>query len=191
MTVTYLVQHGEKRPEPGDPGLTDQGRWQADCAGRLLVDAGIVAVYSSPLRRARETAERVAAVGGLTVIEDDRLRERMSWDGSVPIGEFLIQWSQTVRDRDFVPVGGSSSHQAAARMQEFLDGLAESGPVAIVTHGGVTVDYLRTLVGDAALPARLLHEGVPSGAITTLDGTALVRAASTTHLDQLPRRGSR
>jgi broad specificity phosphatase PhoE len=190
MTLTYLVQHGEKRPEPGDPGLTDQGRWQADCVAKVLVEAGIVAVFSSPLRRARETAARIASVAGLAVVEDDRLRERMNWDGSRPIGEFLIDWSRSVRERDFIPADGYSSNQAAARMHEFLES-APAGPVAVVSHGGITVDYLRTLVGDSALPARLLHEGVPSGAITTLDDGTLVKAASTTHLDQLPRRGQR
>ena len=29
MTVVYLVQHGEKEPAPGDPGLTATGREQA------------------------------------------------------------------------------------------------------------------------------------------------------------------
>lgn len=54
-------------------------------------------------------------------------------------------------------------------------------PVAVVTHGGVT-DLLRTLGGDEALPDSLLHDGVPSCAIITLDGTAVVDIASQAHL---------
>ncbi|MBB5872896.1 broad specificity phosphatase PhoE [Allocatelliglobosispora scoriae] len=191
MSLIYLVQHGEKQPEPGDPGLTDRGRWQADCAARLLRDAGITSVFSSPLLRAAQTAERIAAVAGLGVTVDDRLRERMNWDGHRPIGEFLIDWSRSVRERDFVPAGGYSSHQAAERMRAFLTEAAPAEPIAVVTHGGITVDLLRSLLGDAAVPARLLHEGVPSAAITTIDGFSVVRIAATTHLDELPRRGAR
>ena len=191
MSLTYLVQHGEKQPEPGDPGLTDRGRWQADCAARLLRDAGITSVFSSPMLRATQTAERISAAAGLGVTVDDRLRERMNWDGSQPIGEFLIDWSRSVRDRDFTPVTGDSSHQAAERLRAFLTEVAPAEPIAVVTHGGITVDLLRSLLGDAAVPARLLHEGVPSAAITTLDGFTVVRIAATTHLDELPRRGVR
>jgi len=33
VTLAYLMQHGEKRPLPGDPGLTGQGRGQAARTG--------------------------------------------------------------------------------------------------------------------------------------------------------------
>jgi broad specificity phosphatase PhoE len=80
-----------------------------------------------------------------------------------------------VRDRDFVPRSGESSRQAATRLQAFvLEQFDAPGAVAAVTHGGVTVDLLRTLVGDAAVPADLLVRGVPSCAITVLDGSSVV-----------------
>jgi len=34
VTLVYLVQHGEKEPLPGDPGLTRRGQEQARLAGR-------------------------------------------------------------------------------------------------------------------------------------------------------------
>jgi hypothetical protein len=35
-------------------------------------------------------------------------------------------------------------------------------PLPLVTHGGITVDVLRTLLGDdGRLPSRLLHQCVP------------------------------
>jgi len=61
----YLVRHAEA--EPGSPdelrALTPGGRAAARALGRRLRDeAGAVdAVLSSPLRRARETAEAIAA----------------------------------------------------------------------------------------------------------------------------------
>jgi len=36
VTLVYLVQHGEKEPLPGDPGLTRTGREQATHTGRWL-----------------------------------------------------------------------------------------------------------------------------------------------------------
>ena len=50
MTLIYLVQHGEKEPGPGDPGLTDTGREQAGRIARRLHPLGLTAVYSSPQR---------------------------------------------------------------------------------------------------------------------------------------------
>src|SRR5690242_17239585 len=82
------------------------GQEQARLAGRRLRGLGISALYSSPMRRARETAEGVASVTGLTVEFDARLRERLNWDGSVPFDVFLDLWARTMRDRDWVPADG-------------------------------------------------------------------------------------
>ena len=53
--MAYLIQHGEKEPLPGDPGLTETGRRQATQTGRWLRRAGVRGLYTSPMRRARET----------------------------------------------------------------------------------------------------------------------------------------
>ena len=72
------------------------------------------------MRRARETADCIAAVTGLAVQPDARLRERLNWDGGMPFDAFLALWARTTRDRDLVPEGGQSSRQAAARLLAFL-----------------------------------------------------------------------
>ena len=55
--VTFvIVQHGEKRAGSTDPGLTDRGRRQATACADLLAKRPVVAIYTSPLRRAVETA---------------------------------------------------------------------------------------------------------------------------------------
>ena len=185
MTLTYLVQHAQKQPGGGDPELTALGHDQAARTARWLSRLGLVAVYSSPLRRARQTAEAIAAASGLQVRLDDRLRERMNWDGRSPLSDFLTEWDRCTRERDFVPVDGDSSHQAAARLRQFLaERIGEPGPVAVVSHGGVTVDLLRSLLGDAGLPDQLIADGVPSCAITTFDAMFVVGIARTGHLDE-------
>lgn len=183
MGLVYLVQHAEKRSEPGDPELTAHGRRQAARVGSWLSQGGLGAVYSSPLRRAWQTAQHIAQAAGLDVCRDDRLRERMNWDGSQSMEEFLVDWVHCERDRDFVPRTGDSSAQAAARLRGFLLERTDTpGAAAAVTHGGVTVDLLRTLVGDDAVPAIVMRDGVPPGAVTILDGLTVIDIAQTDHL---------
>jgi broad specificity phosphatase PhoE len=140
-------------------------------------------VYSSPLRRAWETARHLAMATGLELRPDERLRERVNWDGTQSMEAFLSDWARCANDRDCVPHAGDSSRQTGARMlafvQEQLDG---PDAVAAVTHGGATVDLLRTLPGDAAVPAALMQYGVPACAVTILDRSGVVDIARTDHL---------
>jgi broad specificity phosphatase PhoE len=183
VTLFYVVQHGEKELHAGDPGLTALGRQQARRTALWLREMGVRAVFSSPMRRARETADFIGSAVGVPVREDVRLRERMNWDGAQPFEEFLADWAASVRDRSFVPRSGDSSWQAGERFRAFLRDVAgEPGPVAICVHGGVTVDLLRTLLGDQALPPRLLDEGIPACAITTLEDQVVRDVASVGHL---------
>jgi broad specificity phosphatase PhoE len=183
MGIVYVVQHGEKQRRPGDPGLTERGREQAALAGQWLRDKGLTAVYASPLLRARQTAAAVGEAAGLPVVVDALVTERMNWDGSVPLERFAEDWARASADRDFVPVGGDSSRAAGERFREFLEERGGAGgPIAVACHGGVTVDLLRTLMGDAAVPRALVREGVPSGAITRIDDLRVVSVAAVDHL---------
>ncbi|MGH3621758.1 MAG: histidine phosphatase family protein [Sciscionella sp.] len=78
----YLVRHGEtelsaRRCYSGrrDVPLTEHGREQARLAGQRLRDAGLDAVYSSPLSRAMETAGAIADAAGVPLRVDERLIE--------------------------------------------------------------------------------------------------------------------
>jgi phosphohistidine phosphatase len=70
-----LVRHAEAAP--GDPdelrALTPAGRDVARALGDRLAGAGITAVVSSPLLRARQTAEPIARAAGVAAETDDRL----------------------------------------------------------------------------------------------------------------------
>ena len=139
MTTIYLVQHGDKERVPGDPGLTELGRGQAVVTARWLQRMKLNALYSSPLRRARDTAEPIARAAGLPVQLDSRLRERLNWDGTQTFDAFLADWDRSTQDRDLVLGNGESSRSAGERLRAFLATLSgESGQVAAVSHGGVT-----------------------------------------------------
>ena len=55
--------------------LTELGREQANKLLEIFQQRRIIAIYTSPLTRARETAEIIAAAFGLEVEIDDALRE--------------------------------------------------------------------------------------------------------------------
>ncbi len=76
MSRVFLVRHAiaeDKAPsrKDGDRALTDEGRekMQQACLGLRAMDVRLDLVLSSPLRRARETAEIVAATLGKVSIE--------------------------------------------------------------------------------------------------------------------------
>jgi len=168
---------------PADPELAPVGVEQAQRVPAALSQHRISRIVSSSQRRARETAEPIARAAGQAVRVDSRLRERVNWQAGQPLGQFLADWDRSTRDRDLVLRNGESSRLAGERLRGFLAGLAGGpGPVAAVCHGGVTVDLLRTLAGDAALPPRLLQDGIPACAITTLDDFGVIAIASTGHL---------
>lgn len=186
MALVFVVQHGEKESAPGDPGLTARGRAQAAGVAERLRGEDLAAVVASPLLRARETAEPIAAACGLEVATDARLTERMNWDGTGPVEAFLEEWSRASADRDFTPTSGDSSRAAGSRFRDFLsEWEGRDASIAAVCHGGVTTDLLRTLLGDDGVPRSLFDEGVPSGAITVLRGLEVLAIASTDHLKGL------
>jgi broad specificity phosphatase PhoE len=191
-----VVQHGEKVRAPGDPGLTTGGRAQAEVTARWLGRThGVDELWSSPMRRAVETAAPIARHLDLEPSTDDRFRERMNWEGegSQPLSDLLADWEHATRDRSYVPASGDSSAVAGQRFLAALDDLARARPqgtVVVVAHGGVTVDALRTIAGDAVIERErgdLLRDGVPCCAVTTLrhDGGrwSVTDLPSTEHLD--------
>lgn len=143
MTDLYLVRHGETdwnraRRIQGltDIPLNETGRQQARLTGTLLTRRPITRVYTSPLRRARETAEIIAAELGLAepaphiglVERDYGAAEGLSWrevDRRFP------------RETD-VP-GRETREQVAARVTPVLRALAAEHPgeaLVVVSHGG-------------------------------------------------------
>jgi broad specificity phosphatase PhoE len=109
MTRLFLIRHGEPEAAWGgaadDPGLSEAGRAQAQAAAETLAGYGRLAVFSSPMKRCRETAApfearagtrariepRVSEVVAPSGVTDRRawLRETFPWDEGVA----RRQWS--------------------------------------------------------------------------------------------------
>src|SRR5215467_4633182 len=83
VTTMLLLRHGatelsaERRfAGRGDVALTSEGRNQARLAAkRLAVGPGIGVIVTSPLQRARHTAEAVAEATGAPLVVDEGLAE--------------------------------------------------------------------------------------------------------------------
>ena len=71
-------------------------------------------------------------------------------------------------------------HAASIRARRAVT--AAPGPVAAGSHGGITVDLLRNLLGDDAVPPQVLTAGIPPCAITAVDDLTVVTIASMSHL---------
>jgi probable phosphoglycerate mutase len=116
--------------------LTELGRDQAREAGRLLASGAFRTVdvlYSSPLLRARRTAEIVAEALGLPVQVEDRLGDIRSGFEGRPVADYLAAIAHDPVD---ARVGGESLRDYAQRVRAFLDGLrhTSSKNLLLVAH---------------------------------------------------------
>lgn len=149
-----VVRHGEvaanvRRELVGrrDQPLTATGERQVEELRLALERHPLAAVYSSPLRRAVDTARPLAESRALAVTIDPRLTEQSfgAWEGqSWPElarllsarGEESGSWQ---RGPDVPPPGGESLAEVEKRVLEVIGELAvaQSGlPVAVVSHVG-------------------------------------------------------
>lgn len=163
MPLLYLIRHGRtawndqgRMQGWADPELDALGQRQAQALARRLYSESFVAFYSSPLARARATAEAVAAGHGLVVQYDDRLRERNlgAWTG-LTFEEARQRYPQQAADdwRIHGPPDGESQADLMARVSAALDAIAERHPhgtVGVFSHGGALSAYLEHLLGIPA-----------------------------------------
>ena len=151
MTELWLVRHGqtdwntEFRIQGSlDKPLNATGIEQAHELAQKLADTHFDAIYSSPARRAHQTASAIAQLLGLPIRTDDRLKEINLglWEG--------LTWQQ-VQDRypemfakrrsdpvHFAPEGAETYGDLARRMVQAANDIALAHPgerVLVVSHG--------------------------------------------------------
>ncbi len=160
----YLLRHGEPERRDlfyghHDVALSPRGQGQAQAQGRVLAKAGVVAVYSSDLSRARFGADAVALPHGLRPVLDPALREmHLGQLENVPYAEGLQRHPELAGRSygdmlDFrMPGGGESVRDVAARVLPCVEAAVvahastERPAVVIYAHNTVT----RLLLGQAA-----------------------------------------
>ncbi len=152
MKTIFLIRHGEKVGEAGNPGLTELGHVQAKNAGQYFSQFPISQIITSPYMRTQQTAERINDILNVPIDFDDRLIERMNWDGeTVTFPEFQKEWTKATNQRDYIPLWGYSSEETGKRVASVVSDLPDGQQFVLVTHGGAIVDYLRNQFGDEAV----------------------------------------
>lgn len=146
-----LVRHGRTVLNAGgrirghlDPPLDDVGKTQAAAVASALAYLQPTRVVTSPLRRAVQTAQTIAALANLEPIVEPRLIDRdygqcagRSWD------EVVAQWGSLDRAPGVEQVDG-----VTARLRAVLEDQAQylgAGPVILVAHDAVNRLLLHSL----------------------------------------------
>jgi len=79
-THFFCVRHAEKDDhEANDPELSTEGEARAEHLGRIMAEAGLDAVYSSPSRRAKLTAEPVQRRGRTAPVLEYEPGNQVEW----------------------------------------------------------------------------------------------------------------
>jgi 2,3-bisphosphoglycerate-dependent phosphoglycerate mutase len=133
---------------PADPELSAEGRAQAEHLATYLSSEHLDAIYASPLRRADETAQAVAALQSVNVSACDGVAEydRLSPE-YIPVEELKAtndpRWHAIVRGEWASDV--ETSDEFRERVVTAIEQLitAHAGQrIAIVCHGGVINSYM-------------------------------------------------
>ena len=167
VTRLLLIRHGlstwnvaGRIQGQADPPLDDIGREQAHKLARRLLEDQPNVLYTSPLRRAMETAEIIGNKLSVPVVIDDRLKEYgvgeimgLTWQQVVEqYPDLARQWEEASEDVKFPDAEGSGVFRTrvSAAFAELLTQHPDE-TIGVVAHGGVLGAYLNDLIG---LPSR-------------------------------------
>lgn len=191
-TRLWVLRHGQtemsvQRQFSGlsDPELTAHGQEQAKRAAAYVAGqlagwrggAGAVAIYSSPLKRTRQTAEAVAealanaggAGGGAPARPRVHTTEALiemnfgDWEGRTfaeVMDEFPLEHDACLWDSSAAPSGGESPDDVLARVRPFLRDVARNHPgedVVLVSHVTPIKSILRHALCASGAIYRTLH----------------------------------
>lgn len=165
----FLIRHGQIQQHKEkiflgqtDVPLSEEGKMQAEKAGRMLVQQGLKTdrVYTSDLSRARETAEIISTQAGLPrLVPDPALREMNlgSWDGKFISeikrdfpreyemrGKHLMTWKQGHGSENFFDL----QYRAVKGLIRILKNDSRTD-IVLVAHSGVLRAISNNLRGQS------------------------------------------
>jgi broad specificity phosphatase PhoE len=172
MTILF-IRHGEtalnaaRVMQPADTPLSARGLAQADAVGARLAPLRPVAVLSSDMPRALQTAQAiVAAAGGLPLQTSTLLHERNFGDlrgrPHASLGFDALTMAEAPPNGESMAdfdARADLAFELALRMRNGLD-----GPLVVVSHGLLIKSLLRRRI--ALLPGQSVPERVGNTSVT-------------------------
>lgn len=181
----YLIRHGQTRwnlegkiQGKTDIPLNETGMEQARLLGKAMENKPVAAVYTSPLKRARQTAACVARGQGFKEIAVEGLREVDFglWEGLTwkeiekRYPEDFALWDKNPAEH--TPTGGEKREDCRARcaaaMERILRESEKEGDkdIAVVAHGGILVFAVLWLIRKSQEKNEII---VKNASITTVE----------------------
>jgi len=173
--------------------LTEKGRKQAERLALALKDEKVTAIYSSPLRRARETADEIARFHQQEVVPDDGLKELdageldgLTFDQVMErYGKFLEEWLKDIPSLKMP--GGESVAELDERTWATVERIVNEHPegvAVLVSHSFVIMSIISRALGMSISNFRRLRLGVASISILNFGkrGISLLQFNDTCHL---------
>lgn len=182
--ILYCVRHGESTYNSegrvqgqSDVPLSPLGLRQGAAVAETLRTMGIEAVFTSPLRRAYQTAELAAAASRCPIFVDDGLKEihagifqdQLRRDLEAAWPDEYRRW--TGGDMDYAIPGGESRRQLAERGAAALRRIAAAPyqRAAVIAHGRLFVVAFSALMPHEA---HRIPRALQNASITTLEADA-------------------
>ncbi|MFH1847708.1 MAG: histidine phosphatase family protein [Candidatus Omnitrophota bacterium] len=159
----YIVRHGEtawnrqnRFQGSSDLSLSGRGRAQIkELAGRLKAGINIKRIYSSPLKRAYQTADIISKRLGIPVKRRSGLREISlgAWEGRTPreidrlYNNEYQKWLKLGPSKARIPKAEPLGrfNERVVKAITGIAGSGQKGDAVIVTHGGVIASFLAYL----------------------------------------------
>ena len=163
MTEIYIVRHAESAGNSEgrlcghvDVDISEEGALQLEYLKKRFADINMDVIYTSPLLRARKTAEAVKGDHNVEIIPDDGLIELccgvldgMKWTQiKSDYAEYYRIWKE--EPYNFAPPEGESQREMSVRFRDAIVRIADAndGPtIVLTTHGGALRCLLCRLMG--------------------------------------------
>jgi len=156
----YIIRHGEtiwnaagKLQGHADIELNEKGITLAEVTSKALLDINFDVIYTSPLIRAKKTANIICANRNIEIIEDERLKEicfgeleGKDYEDLKKVPEYGFD-NFFNKPEDYVPVvGGETIEQLCDRSSKFMDEIilnSKHNSIMIVAHAALNKSILR------------------------------------------------
>lgn len=163
--MIYFVRHGEtdynkegRAQGHADIPLNETGLAQAREVADKLKNVDIDVIYSSPLKRARVTADTINKYHGVEVIEDDRLKELNVGNRQGVVLKDCPEEMLADFFKDPKKYGAESYEELCARVESIYKTLEnDSRNILIVSHGGVYRAITRYILGLDSVHSDKIH----------------------------------